>query len=119
MSELRRVGLNLLYLVPGETGGSEVYARNLVPKLAEQRPDLELVAFVNREAAHLPLVGHQLVHHPGQRNDRHVGSLPYHRGHPDRAIVPGVAAQRNLATSAGREFWKWVRRRVGRARHSR
>ena len=55
MSELRRVGLNLLYLVPGETGGGEVYARNLVPKLAEERPDLELVAFVNREAADLRL----------------------------------------------------------------
>ena len=38
MSELRRVGLNLLYLVPGETGGGEVYARNLAPKLAEERP---------------------------------------------------------------------------------
>ena len=49
MSELRRVGLNLLFLVPGETGGSEIYVRHLIPKLAEARPDLELVAFVNRE----------------------------------------------------------------------
>ena len=55
MTELRRVGLNLLFLVPGETGGSEIYARNLVPKLAEERPDLELVAFVNREGAGLDL----------------------------------------------------------------
>lgn len=29
-----RIGLNLLYLVPGETGGSEIYARELVPELA-------------------------------------------------------------------------------------
>jgi glycosyltransferase involved in cell wall biosynthesis len=50
MSALRRVGLNLLYLVPGETGGMETYARRLVPELAAGRPDLELVAFVNREA---------------------------------------------------------------------
>jgi len=46
-----RVGLNLLFLVPGETGGMEVYARELLPALAAERPDLELVAFVNREAA--------------------------------------------------------------------
>jgi glycosyltransferase involved in cell wall biosynthesis len=45
----RRIGLNLLFLVPGETGGSEIYVRHLIPRLAELRPDLELVAFVNRE----------------------------------------------------------------------
>ena len=28
------IGLNLLYLAPGETGGMEVYARSLIP--AEQ-----------------------------------------------------------------------------------
>ena len=50
MSALRRVGLNLLYLVPGETGGMETYARRLVPALATARQDLELVAFVTREA---------------------------------------------------------------------
>jgi glycosyltransferase involved in cell wall biosynthesis len=45
----RRIGLNLLFLVPGETGGSEIYVRHLIPELAAARPDLELVAFVNRE----------------------------------------------------------------------
>jgi glycosyltransferase involved in cell wall biosynthesis len=45
-----RVGLNLLFLVPGETGGMEIYARELVRALLAERPDLELVAFVNREA---------------------------------------------------------------------
>ncbi len=43
------VGLNLVYLVPGETGGMETYARELVPALLEARPDLRLTAFVNRE----------------------------------------------------------------------
>jgi glycosyltransferase involved in cell wall biosynthesis len=57
VKELRRVGLNLLFLVPGETGGSEIYARNLIPALVEDRPDLELVAFVNREAAELEFPG--------------------------------------------------------------
>jgi glycosyltransferase involved in cell wall biosynthesis len=61
VSELRRVGLNLLFLVPGETGGPEVYARNLIPWLAETRPDLELVAFVNREGADLELDGTEVV----------------------------------------------------------
>ena len=45
------VGLNLIYLVPGETGGMETYARELIPALLDQRPDLRLTAFVNREAA--------------------------------------------------------------------
>lgn len=45
------VGLNLLFLVPGETGGMEVYARELLVALAAQRPDLRLTSFVNREAA--------------------------------------------------------------------
>src|SRR5262245_21408183 len=54
MTDLHRVGLNLLFLVPGETGGTEVYARNLIPALAEQGRH-ELVAFVNREAVNLEL----------------------------------------------------------------
>jgi glycosyltransferase involved in cell wall biosynthesis len=45
-----RVGLDLLYLVPSETGGREAYARELVPQLLAQAPELELVAFVNRDA---------------------------------------------------------------------
>jgi glycosyltransferase involved in cell wall biosynthesis len=45
-----RVGLDLLFLIPGETGGREAYARELVPALLEQAPELELVAFVNEDA---------------------------------------------------------------------
>src|SRR5437763_2783277 len=45
------VGLNLVYLVPGETGGMEIYARELVPALQAADAGLELTAFVNREAA--------------------------------------------------------------------
>ena len=32
------VGLNLIYLVPGETGGPEIYARELIPALREVAP---------------------------------------------------------------------------------
>jgi glycosyltransferase involved in cell wall biosynthesis len=44
------VGMNLVFLVPGETGGMEIYARELITRLAE-RPGLELVAFVSQEGA--------------------------------------------------------------------
>jgi glycosyltransferase involved in cell wall biosynthesis len=45
-----QVGLNLVFLVPGETGGMETYARELVPRLA-RIDGLRLIAFVAREAA--------------------------------------------------------------------
>jgi len=46
------IGLNLIFLVPGETGGMEVYARELIPALlAEASPGMRFTAFVNREAA--------------------------------------------------------------------
>jgi len=48
-----RVGLNLVFLVPGETGGMETYARELIPRLAEM-PDIRLTAFVNRETREMP-----------------------------------------------------------------
>jgi len=46
-----RVGLNMVYLVPGETGGMEPYARELAPALAAADARIEIVAFINREAA--------------------------------------------------------------------
>ncbi len=45
-----RVALNLVFLVPGETGGMEVYARELLPRLAAT-PGLEPIAIVNQVAA--------------------------------------------------------------------
>jgi glycosyltransferase involved in cell wall biosynthesis len=46
------VGLNLIFLVPGETGGMEVAARELIPALLEQAPaGMRFTAFVNRETA--------------------------------------------------------------------
>lgn len=44
------VALNLVFLVPGETGGMETYARELIPRLVEL-PDLRVTCLVNREAA--------------------------------------------------------------------
>jgi glycosyltransferase involved in cell wall biosynthesis len=46
------IGLNLVFLVPGETGGMEVAARELIPALVAQAPPgTRFTAFVNREAA--------------------------------------------------------------------
>jgi glycosyltransferase involved in cell wall biosynthesis len=44
-------GLNALHLVPGETGGSELYARRLVGALAASTVAPRLVVFAAREAA--------------------------------------------------------------------
>ncbi len=44
------VALNRVYLVPGETGGTEAYARELIPRLAAHSR-LEVTCLVNREAA--------------------------------------------------------------------
>ncbi len=48
------VGLNLIYLVPGETGGTEVVARELLPALLAERPDVRFTLFLNREAVESP-----------------------------------------------------------------
>lgn len=45
------IGLNLVFLVPDETGGTEVYARELIPELVAAAPQARFTAFVNREAA--------------------------------------------------------------------
>jgi glycosyltransferase involved in cell wall biosynthesis len=43
-----RIGINALYLIPGEVGGTETYARRLVAHLP--RPGDEIVLFSNAEA---------------------------------------------------------------------
>src|SRR3954452_5305947 len=50
-SQSAHVGLNLVYLVPGETGGMEVYARELVKAMRELPDCPRLTEFVGREGA--------------------------------------------------------------------
>jgi glycosyltransferase involved in cell wall biosynthesis len=45
------LGLDLLYLAPGATGGMETYARQLVPRLPEVLPDARFTVFAGRELA--------------------------------------------------------------------
>jgi glycosyltransferase involved in cell wall biosynthesis len=49
-AELHRVGLNLLYLVPGEVGGSEIHARSLLGAIRALEPELELIVYAAPEA---------------------------------------------------------------------
>ena len=45
------IGLNLVFLTPGATGGTETYARELIPELVAAAPEHRFTAFVNRDAA--------------------------------------------------------------------
>lgn len=78
-----RVGLNLLYLIPGVVGGTETYAVSLIAAMSRIAPELELVVFVSREAASIPL--------PSTRNVR-------------RVVCPVAAVSRGF-----RYFWEQCR----------
>jgi glycosyltransferase involved in cell wall biosynthesis len=51
VAETLHVAYNLLHLVPGKTGGAEVYARRLLPALRQAEPDLEMTVFAGGAAA--------------------------------------------------------------------
>lgn len=44
-----RVGVNALFLLPGEVGGSEVYLNELLPAVTRVSASLDIVVFTNRE----------------------------------------------------------------------
>ncbi len=50
-----KIGINLLYLLPGVVGGTETYAAGLLQGLAEIDRQNEYVVFMNRESEHWPL----------------------------------------------------------------
>jgi len=50
-----RVGLNLLFLIPGIVGGTETYAISLVKALATIDKENEYLIFLNRESVNLKL----------------------------------------------------------------
>ena len=45
------IGLNLVFLTPGEQGGMETYARELIPELVAAAPEHRFTCFINRDAA--------------------------------------------------------------------
>src|SRR5204863_361608 len=54
------VGLNLVFLTPGEQGGMEVYSRELIARLAG-RAGLRLTAFTNLDVGEWPGVPSEVV----------------------------------------------------------
>ena len=60
------VGLDLLFLVPGETGGRETYAVEVIGAMLALDPDIRFTAFVNQE----------LAGSPGFRLDERVALAP-------------------------------------------
>ena len=44
-----RIGVNALFLIPGEVGGTEIYLRNLLAAFAAEPDDHEYILFTNRE----------------------------------------------------------------------
>ena len=59
-----RIGLNLLYIIPGENGGTQTYAESLIQAFAARRQENEFTVFVSEEGAALTL--------PDQPNFRKV-----------------------------------------------
>ena len=51
MPVVRHVGINLVWLVPGQTGGLETYAGALIRALRETSADLRITTFLSRDAA--------------------------------------------------------------------
>jgi glycosyltransferase involved in cell wall biosynthesis len=59
-----RIGLNLLYLLPGVVGGTETYARGLLGGLSRQKQSIDFVVFINEETSAWPFlssIGFELI----------------------------------------------------------
>ena len=90
---LPHVGLNLLFLVPDETGGMEVYARHLIEELARRRQDLRFTVFINRNAAAQRGPWNELmpsVTVPVDSRNRQAWVLA------DQSLLPAMAARRRI-----------------------
>jgi glycosyltransferase involved in cell wall biosynthesis len=51
-----RIGLNLLFLIPGEVGGTETYTRGLLKALTYTDPHSEYIVYINRESRLLDFI---------------------------------------------------------------
>jgi glycosyltransferase involved in cell wall biosynthesis len=87
------IGLNLVFLVPGETGGMEIYARELIPELVAGAPEHRFTAFINRETAESRGPWNQLVESvvvPVRARNR----LEWVRG--EQQLLPRLAARADV-----------------------
>lgn len=88
-----RIGVNALYLIPGEVGGTEIYLHHLLRALAEIDGHNEYFILTNRET------GAELV--PGQSNFRAAPQRVWARFRPARivweqTVLPLAAARLGL-----------------------
>ena len=108
------VGLNLIFLVPGETGGMEIAARELIPELlAQAAPGTRFTAFVNREAAAADGPWRELlpaVTVPVSASDRKQWVLGEQTLLPPLAARAGVDLMHSMASTA--PLWGRFRRVV-------
>lgn len=81
------IGLNLVFLAPGETGGMEIHVRGLLPELVRAWPDARFVAFGGRELRDERFDGVELVTLPTSSRTRWARSLA------EQSLLP-VAARR-------------------------
>jgi glycosyltransferase involved in cell wall biosynthesis len=88
-----KVGLNLLHLVPGQTGGSEIYAMRLIPALLEGG-GLDLVLFASREGA-------PALRAEPWANDAEVVELPVRAVSRARRVLAEQTALPRAARRAG------------------
>jgi glycosyltransferase involved in cell wall biosynthesis len=97
------VGLNLVFLVPGETGGMETYARELIAALIQEAPELRMTAFLSREAAEdtaAPWAAVESVTVPVQARRRHEWVRGEQQLLPRLAKRRGVDLMHSLASTA-------------------
>ncbi len=108
------IGLNLIFLVPGETGGMEIAARELIPALlAEAAPGTRFTAFINREAAAVDGPWRELlpaVTVPVSARDRKQWVLGEQTLLPPLAARAGVELMHSMASTA--PLWGRFRRVV-------
>lgn len=57
-----RIGINLLYLIPGVVGGTEVYGRSLLKALGESPQGHTFFVYTNLESRHLDLPAGEAIH---------------------------------------------------------
>ena len=86
------VAYNLLHLVPGETGGAEVYARRLLPALRAADPDLEMTLFLG---------GSRRKRGLGRRRRRRSAPVRSQEQSPPRARGADALAARRSSSGAG------------------
>ncbi len=95
------VGLNLIYLVPGETGGMETYARELIRALRNEDQSMSLTAFVSEEAYASDGPWHDIpcVKVPVRSRRRHEWVWGEQKLLPPLAAMAGVDLVHSLAST--------------------